>query len=248
MKINNINRLFIGFGIVLIAGIIYRIASYKSWERYNYSATVVVPETFPIAISDLYFVTPNDDFEGIDSEDVRRFTSRWQSYYNSGDEAKSQRLPTSIKISYFSFRDKLFYSDSLQLPKQKMEKIFVSAQKNKQFLVLSQYAGIRKGLSFVVGIANNGNIVIWLRGVNLEKEILSSKLKPKIPNPDDFYLDGKVSREAYFKEAFRDLSDSIKTLLKNGYDAKANYIDSPSRYIENNKELWEYQKKNGFIE
>jgi len=248
MKINSINKLYIGFGILLLAGIIYRVLTYKSWERYDYSATVTAPETFPIAISELYLITPNDDFEHIDSEYLSRFSTNWQIDHSASTHARTQRLPSSIKISYFSFRDKLFYKDSLQLPKRKIEKIFDSARENKQFLVLSDYAGRRKGLSFMVGVANKGNVIIWLRGVNLEQEILRVKLKPKIPKADDFYFDGKISKEAYFKEAFSKLSDSVKTLLKNGYDKDANYIDSPSRYLENNKELWQYQRKNGFID
>lgn len=248
MKINHINKLYIGFGVLLLAGIIYRVLTYKSWERYDYSATVTAPNTFPIAISELYLITPNDDFEHIDSEYLSSFSANWQIDYTASTHAKKQRLPSSIKISYFSFRDKLFYSDSLQLPKRSIEKIFDSARQNKQFLVLSDYAGRRKGLSFMVGVANKGNVIIWLRGVNLEQEILRVKLKPKIPKAADFYFDGKISKEAYFEEAFSKLSDSVKKLLKNGYDKDANYIDSPSRYIENNKELWDYQKKNGFID
>lgn len=248
MQLNSINKLYIGFGILLIAGIIYRISTYKSWERFDYSATATAPKTFPVAISNLYFITPNDDFESINAEDVAEFSASWQDNYTSGTHAKSQRLPSNIKISYFSYRDKTFYSDSLQLPYRKIKSIFAIANKNKQFLTLSNYSGIRKGLAFMVGIANDGNVMIWLRGVNLEQEVFRVKLKPKNPKPDDFFIAGRLNRAEYFKEAFKNLSDSVKTLLKNGYDEKANYIDSPSCYIENNKELWDYQKKNGFIE
>lgn len=248
MKINSVNKLLIGFGILVIAGIVYRVLAFKGWERYDYSATITAPATFPIAISELYFVTPNDDFESINSDDVRDFSAKWQSYYTSIDHAKSQMLPTAIKLSYFSYRDKKFYNDSLQLPQDKMKTIFASASKNRQFLVLSQYAGTRKGLAFMVGVANDGNVVIWLRGVNMEQEVFRVKLKPKNPEPNDFFINGRVTEDEYYKETFRNLSDSVKTLLKNGYDGKANYIDSPSRYIENNQELWDHQKKNGFIE
>ncbi|WP_113653543.1 DUF2931 family protein [Pedobacter namyangjuensis] len=248
MKINSVNKLLIGFGILIIAVIIYRVLTFKGWERYNYSATVTAPASFPISISTLYFTLENDDFESINSEDVSGFSAKWQSYYTSVDHAESQKLPSAIKLSYFSYRDQKFYNDSLQLPRGKIKQVFATASKNNQFLVLSQYAGIKKGLAFMVGIANDGNVVIWLRGVNLEQEVFRAKLKPKNPTPNDYFIHGRLTKDEYFKEAFKDLSDSVKTLFKNGYDEKANYIDSPSRYIENNKELWEYQKKNGFIE
>lgn len=34
------------------------------------------------------------------------------------------------------------------------------------------------------------------------------------------------------------MPDTIKNLIKNGVDSKANYIDSPTHYIEMNKQYW----------
>lgn len=134
------------------------------------------------------------------------------------------------------------------MPQKEILSIFKSAERNKQFIELSSHAGKKDGLSFVIGLANNGNVAVWLRGIYFEKELLRNQLKPTNPHDDDLYYEKTLSKEKYLAHAFENLSDSLKTVYKNGFDGKANYIDTPSRYIEKNTELWEYQQKNGYID
>lgn len=114
--------------------------------------------------------------------------------------------------------------------------------------MLSSYAGEKKGLNFVIGIANSGNVMVWLRGVNLEKIILKARLKSKEPGDGETFYEKPLPKKEYFELVFEDLADSVKAKLKGGFDSGANYIDTPTRYMEKNKSLWEYQKKNGFID
>ncbi|RZL31678.1 MAG: hypothetical protein EOO96_15680 [Pedobacter sp.] len=87
-----------------------------------------------------------------------------------------------------------------------------------------------------------------MRGVYLEKLILKQKLKPKEPQGDETFWEKRLSKADYIKKSFENLEDSVKLKLDNGFDAKANYIDTPTHYIEKNKELWDYQKKNKIID
>ncbi|WP_316735700.1 DUF2931 family protein [Pedobacter aquatilis] len=248
MKLNKLNIFYIAVAIFLIAGIVYRKISFKAWERYNYSVAVVSPKTYPMHIRETYFLLPDDDFESADKEDVNNFNSTWGVSFATTNHARLKRLPTQLVVKYFSYRDNNFYADTLDLPKKEILTTFKNAKQNKQFLELSSYAGKKDGLSFVIGLANNGNLIIWLRGIYLEKELLRKRLKPKNPLKADLYHERNLSREKYFEYAFENLSDSLKTVYKSGFDGKANYIDTPSRYIEMNKELWEYQQKNGYID
>lgn len=248
MKLNLINKVYIGITILMVVATAYKNISFKGWERYNYSATALAPSTFPIHIIEAHFILPGDDFEIIDRKWLNDFNTDWDTDYVSGDHAKIQRLPEKLVLKYASYRDEKFYCDTLKLPVAEIKSIFKHASGNKQFLELSSYAGSKKGLNFVIGIANNGKIVVWLRGINLEKILLKTRLKSKEPKPDDMYYEKKLSKKDYFRMAFEGLRDSIKTRLDGGFDAKANYIDTPSHYIELNKELWIYQKKNGFID
>lgn len=248
MKLNLINKIYICISILLAVATVYRIMHFKSWDRYNYSATIVAPSTFPVYVSDAYFIVPGNDLESIDYEWVNNFNVNWDTDYNSSNHARSQRLPTKLVLKFASYRDAKFYRDTLDLPQAQISPIFKRAAAGKQFQVLSSYAGTKKGLNFVVGIANNGNIIVWLRGVNLEHIILKKRLKYRIPGPDDTYYKEPLSKQVYLNHVFENLTDSIKTKLNAGFDADANYIDTPSHYIRNNKELWIYQKKNGFID
>lgn len=248
MKLNKLNQFYIIIAILLIAGIIYRKIAYRGWERYNYSAAVVSPNTYPMHIREAYFLLPNDDFESADKEDVNNFNSTWGVSFATSNHARMKRLPAKLVIKYFSYRDNNFYADTLDLPQKEILTTFKNAEKRKQFLELSSHAGKKDGLSFVIGLANNGNLIIWLRGIYLEKEILRKQLKSVNPIAEDLYHEKNLSRKKYFEYAFENLSDSLKTIYKNGFDAKANYIDTPSHYIEMNTELWEYQQKNGYIE
>lgn len=247
MQLNFINKIYICTTIILVLATFYKVVAYKGWERYNYSSAVTAPETFPVFLREAYFILPDGDSEFITEKDVNNFTTRWGADYGSSSEVNLKRLPIQLVLKYVSYRDRKFYSDTLALPQKEMGSIFYSASTKRQFLKLSSYAGDRWGLAFVIGLANNGNLTLWLRGVNLEKQLLKVKLKSVEPKPDDLYFERRISKAEYFKKAFENLSDSVKTLLDGGFDEKANYIDTPSRYIENNTELWKYQKENGFI-
>lgn len=247
MKLNLINKIYIVTAILILLATVFRIIKHKGWERYNYSTVISAPESYPVYFRQAYFLLPDGDYGNIGDEEVNRFTTSWASEYSSADHAQSKRLPAKLVLEFVSYRDKKFYKDTLSLPESEMKAIFASADKNRQFLKLSSYGGDKWGLSFAIGIANAGNVIVWLRGVNLEKVLLKVKLPAIAPQAADLYFARRLTRDEYFKKAFENLSDSVKTLLDGGFDAKANYIDTPSRYLENNRELWEYQRKNGFI-
>jgi len=248
MNLNLTNKIYIVIAIVLLLGIIYVVINNRNWDRYNYAANITAPAAYPVYINEAYFLLPNDDLESISKEEVNNFTADWQDDFGNINHAKDELLPTKLVLNYVSYRGKRFYRDTLELPFREMKMIFESAKKNKQWLTLSSYAGTKKGLAYMIGIANDGNVIVWLRGVYLERVILKTKLKFKEPFADDLYYEKLLSKADYVNFVFERLSDSVKTMLKNGYNNKSNYIDTPSRYIEKNKELWEYQKKNGFID
>lgn len=238
MKLNHTNKAYIGISIVLLLLIIYTFTNNRSSDRYNYAASITVPATFPVHLKRAYFLMSNGDFEGLRSEEVENFTADWHSYDVNTNHVENQLLPEKLVLSYLSYRNKTFYSDTLTLPVEEMKMVFETAAKNEQFLVLSSYAGIKKGLAYMIGVANDGNVIMWLRGVNLEEVVFKTKLKAKEPNFDDLNDEKALTKEEYFNSVFRDLSDSVKIKLNSRYDSKANYIDTPSRYIENNKKLW----------
>ncbi|MBC8987004.1 DUF2931 family protein [Pedobacter sp. N36a] len=248
MKLNKLNKYYIVLAVILVIASIYRKTAYKGGERYNYSITITAPITFPIYVKEAYFLLPDGELEGANIESTNNFNSAWGIDYGSSNHASSARLPSQFFLKYFSYRDKKFYSHKFELPQNEILNIFKTADRNNQSLILSQFAGLKKGLSFVVGIANNGYVVVWLRGVFLEKELLRAKLKSVEPKASDLDDEKNLTRDEYFKQAFENLSDSLKMVYDKGFDDKANYVDTPSRYIELNTELWENQQKKGLID
>ena len=47
-----------------------------------------------------------------------------------------------------------------------------------------------------------------------------------------------MNKQQYYQKVFEFMPDTIKNLIKNGVDSQANYIDSPTHYIEMNKQYW----------
>lgn len=142
------------------------------------------------------------------------------------------RLPLQLVIRYVAYRDKKFYRDTLDLPQQQIRDIFVSALRDKKADRLYHPRGDKDGLRFVLGIASDGHILLWLRSIGLEQVILKTKLTAKEPNPEDTYYAQPLTKEAYIKEVFGRLSDSMKTALDNGLESGANYADSATHYLE----------------
>ena len=246
MKINLLNKIYAAVAITLVFGTIYKIVAYKSWDRYYYYSNACTPSSYPIYLRNSYFITADeDDFSWIDNEKVENFSTYWGD--GSFPEVRERmRLPQKIVLQYVSYRDDKFYNDTISLPEAKIKSIFKSAKKNNQLEEIYRAGGDVKGLKFLVGISNDGNIIVWLRGKFLEEKILNIKLHDKEPRNDQMHFKEKLSKEVYLEKVFENLSDSLKNKIKSGWDSQANYIDTPTNYIDRNRERWEKNNKKNY--
>ncbi len=231
MKLNVLNKIYILVFFALVSARVYKIWKYKRWERYYYSAIVCVPEYHPIHIQDISFKLSNDELapsfhKSVD--DVNDFDSKWRRFSSFQKASKPLFLPSSLSLAYVSYREKLFYSATIKLPHKKIQEVFKDAFDTGKTTSLYSYGGNKRGLTFLVGIANNGNIIIWVRGTDYEKEIFRTQLKPQLSEINIRYIDftKKESIEEYLEEIFKGLSDDTKIKIDNGYEKNANYIDS----------------------
>lgn len=247
MKLNILNKTYISIAFFLVIAIITNILNYKGWERYYYASSICTPSSYPIYLHSCYFLTNDlDDEAWIKDESVNRFSSEW------GNEEflevhRPMRLPSKLVLQYASFSEQNFYSDTINLPEKKIKQIFEKAKQNKNFENLYSSRGDKKGLHFLVGVAQNGNIKIWIRGVFLEDVILQTKIHQKDPKEDETYYEKRLSKSVYLSKVFENLDDSLKNKINKGWGKKANYMDTATYYIEENKEVWQYQKKNKII-
>ena len=248
MKINILNKIYIFIAFFLVIAIITKILNYKSWERYYFASSICTPSSYPIYLHNCYFLTNDlDDDAWIKDESVNHFSSEW------GNEEflevySPMRLPAKLVLQYASFSEQKFYSDTINLPEKKIKQIFENAEKNKNFENLYSSRGDKKGLHFLVGVAQNGNIKIWLRGIFLEEVILQTQIHPKEPKGDETFYEKRLPKTVYLSKVFEYLDDSLKVKINNGWEKNAKYMDTATNYIENNREMWQYQKKNKIIE
>lgn len=233
-QLNLFNKILAVIILILIAFNIYRFFTYKSWDRYYFSASVTVPEYFPIHVETVSFNYPNDDlghdfYQSVD--EVNKFYVKWGEGYYFPEAYESLLLPKSVDISYYDYRSRLFYKSTIALPEDVMRNIFKEAEKTQHYTKLYNSGGDVKGLVYVLGIANNANIMLWLKGDNYSKLVLKTQLKP-VPFSKSQQGKNYKTENDYFKENFRELADSLKIKINNGYQKNANYIDSTKQFIE----------------
>lgn len=249
MKFNLVNKIYIGIALLLVLASIWKIWQFKPWDRHYFFASVSTPYTFPIYIREIYFVYPSQDEYGegfsYTRDEVNNFNSHWGTAYFSPRVSDPLRFPKQLVLQYVSYRDKKFYRDTLDLPQQLIEDTFREAKEKYQLMAMSTNLGSdeKQGLHFVVGIANDGNLIVWLRGTYLEKVLLKTQLKAREPKAEDLYYAKPMSKQEYYDWMFRFIPDTLKNLIDNGVDRNAKYIDSPTHYIELNREYWEAEKK-----
>ena len=226
MKLNLVNKVYLTIAVAIAAAVVVKQIRYNAGGRYYYAAGVCAPQTFPVYVREAYLITANDENVHVDTEDVNYFKGSWRSTHFFPEATESNLVPEKLVLNYAGFRDADFYSDTILLPGEKIRDLFKITLKNNSGDEIYYRGQQKQGLSFMIGIANKGNIIVWARDKNGETEILRTKINAREPGEQDTYFGEKMTKAAYLEDRFSLLSDSIKTLIRSGFDAGANYIDS----------------------
>lgn len=231
MKLNLINKAYLCLAVILLVAIGARIYRYKGWERYYYFSSISAPAAYPVYVREAYFLTadPNDD-SWFDNRDVNDFNTRWGDEYFFPEVRNTMRLPEKLVLKYASYREGKFYRDTLALPAAQIKQAFEQAVHNNTTRQLGSSDQDRRGLYFVLGIGNNGSIVLWLRGKGFEQTILKTVMQAREPAGDDTYFRKRLPKQEYLNEVFSNLPDSLRQEMARGWEAGANYGDSASHY------------------
>ncbi|MFC6100342.1 DUF2931 family protein [Olivibacter domesticus] len=237
-RINIFNKAFIAVTVILAILFAHKIYSYKSWKRYFYTSSVSNPEAFPIHIFGIWFITEdverNGDFYK-DRDNINLFYSDWgrgESYEAYAPEF----MPQSLFVEYMDFRTKKYYLDTIALPKERMFALFSAAKSNNQLTDLS-YGRRKMGLEFHVGIANEGNIIVWLLGNNYQVELYRKQIDAK-PFPDqvisskDANPDVARNKEERINSFFHEIPDSVKRKIMELDITGVQYKDSIPVYFD----------------
>lgn len=229
---NHFNKFLIILTLTLAVTYSYVLIKEKPWSKFYYEVFAFYPETFPIELSRIKFTSNNSskdlDYGYYSTINFSDYRVSWSSGGHSKQRDKNHFFPDNLYIEYIDLRTERYYRDTIPLPKKKMEEIFKKA-KEKNML---EYLGHNKtcmGLTLQIGIANNGNILVWFsntdRRTNFQIEILRTKIhsKPFPENWDNIY--GK-SKKVIMKTILNKLSDYKKKALLMEIDSTANYKDS----------------------
>lgn len=234
-KLNIFNSILALIALVLVGMISYKIITYKAWDRYYYISSVSVPQEFPIHILGIWFYMPDGSFgNGFykDKDKINGFYSDWGlgEYYNAYEP---ELLPQRLFVEYVDFRTRQYYMDTIPLPKERMVTVFEDAKMHNHLDNL-HYMKTNMGLEFHVGIANEGNIIFWLKGDKYEREFYRVQLKPKaFPDRVLSYPDTQVilDKEKYIDDLFQQVPDSIKHEIMNLDVKNIQYKDSIPVYF-----------------
>jgi len=234
--LNRLNKIYVGVAFVLAGLFLFKVITYKASEKFYYTASVSNPKEFPVRILGIGFELKNGSLVApsfhLDEEMINSFLSDWgRSEYNEAYEP--QFLPESLFLEYVDFRTKNYYADTIQLPKEKMTAIFRDAKKNNLLENLTSW-GVKKGLKYHIGIANDGNIIFWLTGSKFEKEFYRTQLQPK-PFPRYIRATNQpvADKDVLLNQLFEELADSVKAELKKEDSFNVQYKDSIPKYFHN---------------
>ncbi len=242
MKLNILNKIYFLILIFLVILIIYTI--FQRSHYYYYMLSVCRPKSYPIWIKRCHFI---DDFNNEINSSIDFDYYDWGRDCLEFENIYPHRLPTKLILDYSSYSEQKTYIDTIKLPFLKIRKAFNEAKRRNRLKEIGYSYEGKRGLHFLIGIARNGNIKLWLRGIFLEELILQTKIVPKDPKKYYTYTGIKLTREEYFKEIFKEIPTNIKIKIDNGWEKESNYMDSLTNYINRNKSLWEYQKRKGYI-
>jgi hypothetical protein len=230
-KINTLNRIYIATLTALLVATVIKISNFHGSSRYYYSASVTGPPTYPIYVHSSFFIADGDDDVQIMNESVNGHGGKW------GDSDMAQvtdqeRLPKALVLKFVSYREKTFYTDTIPLPAKVIEDIFKTGLEKGLFKPLFRNGMEVQGMFFLVGIANNGKVVVWLQGKKFERKLLTHQLHPKVLKEVLNVFGTDYTPAEYLKTFDEYDANDYKKMLQQGIDKNANYADSSTHYLQ----------------
>lgn len=229
-KLNTLNKIYLAVLALLTIATGIKFWNYGSWNRYHYTASVTAPAMHPIHVMDADFILSDKNTVSLATYSVNERRQDWAwGDINGRDEY--EHLPVKLFLNYASYRDQAFYRDTLDLPAALMDSIFKNSGKQKNEESIYEQEENERTLDFVVGIANKGNVVVWLRGKKFEQVLLKHKIIAREPLASDLYYKKKLNKKEYLENVFKYFGEDFLKKIADGVDKDANYIDSASHYL-----------------
>jgi hypothetical protein len=231
-RLNLLNKiyLFIFTGMIIASCVKAFVLHQHQIGRYYYSMTLTSPDTYPVYLQNAYVVCVNGEKNYISDNRVNNEQKHW-CQLTDFEIQDIFPLPKAIVLSYASYRDKKYYNDSIPLPAGLIDSIFKTSQAKGIQKTVRSNSGDVNALVFLIGIANNGDIVVWLQGKNYERKLVSYHFTAQKPQGEMQDGDHFYSGEHFF-EVFDLVNMRADIREATGKDSHANYADSSTHYLD----------------
>jgi hypothetical protein len=225
----------------------------KMEKKYDWSATLSAPEEYPVQV-----------YRGeIIAKDYSQSLSGFGDiHYGWGEEGGTvvmgpdlKNLPDSLEIAWHSFVDQKNFEGKWALPKEKLIKLFDEGIIDLSTKKKSTYN------KFIIGLAPNGLVVVWISVAGSQIEIAHFKAKEVVVNVETISEDNKpIFSKKYNDVVLSELNENHKTferIKQNDYpkidlyeDYRIRYLWKPIVELSGNELLSDYvlQTYNGEVE
>ncbi len=212
--------------LVNVSLFVVKIFKFKAWDRLYYSASVHAPSTTPMYVFYVSFLDEKQEEISFSSSvwddiySINNLHSSWQhmAWFSAH---RSSPTPSFLSVSYFSYRDSSIYEETIPLPKDSIRAIFKLAKKENQ--EEENYSAVaKKGLVFVIGLTENGTIVLYLSGKQgFLKKVFQHDLKKRANQ-------ALTDNEIQWMEDLYLPKDTIDSLIQ--IEPVINYLEQPIVY------------------
>lgn len=199
---NNFIKLLI---LILVTNVLTSSCQNSKMEQtFDWSATLSAPEEYPVQV-----------YKGeITAKDYKQSLVGFGTInYGWGNEGGTvvmgpdfKNIPESIEIAWHSFVDQKNFEGKWALPKEEISKLFEQGFIDHTTNKKNTYN------QFIIGLAPNGLVVLWLSGVGKQIEIAHFKAKEVSVSMDTIPEDSKpIFSEKYNNVVLSELNEKFKT-------------------------------------
>lgn len=177
----------------------------SKYPEYRWNVSESAPKEYPMQIID-------GDFEALDG--YQKGIPTRVNLYNGWGEGRSRMatgkeelpVPKSFGITWYSYREDVFYRGDFVLPTEKINKLIEESKKPRPFTGI-----VREGGSFIVGIAPEGFVTVWMQGLGFGSVIFTGFAEPVTDVPPEAIFDyPDMTREEIREMVIQDAMEDAK--------------------------------------
>ncbi|WP_457288889.1 DUF2931 family protein [Pedobacter sp. UYP24] len=179
-------------------------------KKFEWLPTECAPELYPTIIASASFIFPDGQRAPIMGTDpIKNGWGEDGTTSVIGDDQKP--VPVKLEITWLSYTESKFYSGLLDLPVDKITKLFEKGYTHPYTLKHTTYKGM------VVGMAPGGVVVVWLQGINNQVEVARYLAQPSKITVEQF-----IAVKGYSSDMTHDLGAIVESIMKDEPEATAN--------------------------